>query len=454
MIPQASDGDAVGAFRPASSFPVNDPFASARGVKFPAAGSDNRCSMALPPRIWLRAVVRRTLLALAVSCAAPGGSLAQDRVPPVTITALGGFLGYMDGQRAEPGEMYGWTSEPKGGVLGAADWLVAHRKPDDILVLTANNLSHDSSGAKLREAVLSIGRPPASYPGGDHAALRADAVAFGIDDFLRALKQDHRAGALYDALRDPQAPPFVISNGIVRIRKSHLNTVDADGFHLGLPEDDSVGWINTLEVTCHPCPNVTATLEEKRGGHPDATIPVEITPDRSFRRLTLTLTPALRPDAVYQLRITPYGSRKSAVFSFRTHLALAPIAAASPTIPERLRGLPVRYLTRPSTVVTDSGSSDACTATASEIQMPIVVIGMADPTSSARAGDEMWNWEGGSCPAGACAIDFLPPLDALAAIKTWTATDTCAPPTAYLLLSGLTEIQMEPVVTQNPAVTA
>ncbi len=402
--------------------------------------------MALPPRIRLRAAV---LFAVTLFLLAPDRARAQEPVPPVTITTLGGFLGYMDGQRADPGEMYGWTDKPKGGVLGAADWLTAHRKPGDILVLTANNLSHDSSGAKLREAVLGIGRPPASYPGHDHAALRADAVAFGIDDFLRALKQGNRAGALYDALRDPQAPPFVISNGIVRLSKSHLNVVDAGGFHLGVPENESVGWIDTLEVTCHPCPNVTATLEEKRAGHPDATIPVAITPDRTFRRLTLTLRPSLRPDAVYQLTLTPYGGRRSAVFSFRTHLALAPIAATSSDVPQPLRGLPVRYFTRPATVVTDAGT-DSCKAPQSSAELPIVAIGMADPTSSSRSGDEMWNWEGGSCPAGICEIDFLPPLDALAAIKTWTAADSCAPPTTYLLLSGLTEIQMEPVITQNP----
>src|SRR5262245_8932421 len=182
---------------------------------------------------------------------------------PVVIRTLGGFLGYMDGQRADPGEMYGWTPKPKGGILGAADWLLAHRNPEDILLITANNLAHDSGGKMLREAVLGIGKPPASYGGSGSPALRADAVAFGIDDFLRALKQGGQAGTLYQARRDPDAPPFVISNGIVRIRKKHLNRIEDGGFTLHVPRDESVDWARTLEVTCDPCPNVTATLQEE-----------------------------------------------------------------------------------------------------------------------------------------------------------------------------------------------
>src|SRR6185436_6587663 len=132
--------------------------------------------------------VCRALLG-AVCLLLPRVALSQEPAPPVVIRTLGGFLGYMDGQRAAPGEMYGWTDQPKGGLLGAADWLVANRTPGDIFVMTANNLPHDSGGPKLREAVLSIGRPPATYRASAQPAIRADAIAFGIDDFLRALKQ-------------------------------------------------------------------------------------------------------------------------------------------------------------------------------------------------------------------------------------------------------------------------
>src|SRR5262249_15773163 len=78
---------------------------------------------------------------------------------------------------------------------------------------------------------------------------------------------------------------------------------------------------------------------------------------------------------------------------------------------------------------------------------------MADPTSDSRSGDEMWTWEGGSCPTGSCEFDFLPPLETLEAIKAWTKPDDdCTPPPMFALMSGLTELQMQPVITQYPEI--
>ena len=48
------------------------------------------------------------------------------------------------------------------GGLTAVELAARGVDPRGYLVLTANNLPHDSGGPKLREAVLSIGRPPAS----------------------------------------------------------------------------------------------------------------------------------------------------------------------------------------------------------------------------------------------------------------------------------------------------
>jgi hypothetical protein len=355
----------------------------------------------------------------------------------------------MDGQRAEPGEMYGWTAKPKGGMLGAADWLIAHRQPGDILLITANNLAHDSGGTMLRDAVLAIGKPPASYAGSASPALRADAVAFGIDDFLRGLKQGGQAGTLYQALRDPAAPPFVISNGIVRIRKKHLNRIEGGGFHLHVPRDESVDWARTLAVTCDPCPNVTATLREESPLRGRAIINLDITADQSFQRMTLTVPHGLHPDSEYQLTIAPYG-RRATTLTFRTHLALAPLTGS---VPPGLTGLPIRYVARGARVTAGSDVDPTCGVQPANMPAPILIVGMADPTADSRSGDEMWSWEGGSCPIGSCEFDFLPPLDAFEAIKAWTKPDDdCTPPPVFALMSGLTEVQMQPVITQYPEI--
>lgn len=380
----------------------------------------------------------------------PASAESGEPLPgPVRITTLGGFLGYLDGQRAAPGERYGWTDKPRGGLLGAADWLIANRKPGDVLVLGANNLPHDSVDIGLHNAVLAIGRAPASYANAAHPALRPDAVGFGIDDFLRALRPGEQADALYKAMSDPRAAPFVVSNGFVRLRQSRLNTIDAPRFHLELPRDESIAWIRGFDVTCDPCPNVTAILQQHTEASGTTTVPVIVTPDRSFRRMTLAVAGGLRPDASYQLRIDPHDGRQPATFGFRTHMALAPTREETdPDVPGRLLGLPIRYVTRPAAVVTTP--SDSCLSIGVTTELPIVIVGMTDPAAHVRLAARMWEWEGGTCPVASCEIDFMPPLAALDVIKGWTAPeDPCAPPNAYVMLSGLTDAALEPVLTQN-----
>lgn len=378
---------------------------------------------------------------------------AQQPPPPVVITATGGFLGYLDGQRAEPGETYGWTDAPKGGAFGSADWLARNRKPGDILLVTANNLPLDIQPGTLRAVVLSIGKPPAWLSPDAQARIAPDAVGVGIDDFLRGLKAGG-AAQFYALLRDPQAAPFVVSNAIVRLHRKGMNGVSSGQYTLRIPRDTSVDWLTSMDVDCNRCANVDVQLRETTPDGGEQTMSVPTTADASYSHLTLDLPRPLRPDGRYQMTITGRDGSRPGTFGFRTHGALARVTAATdPHAPAHLRGLPIRVVSRPVAIATDSeNAADACPARITA-DAPIVVVALADPTAKARLATSMWRWKGAGCPADTCEIDFLSALDAFDAVKAGVASgDPCDPPPTFAVLSGLNDAQMPELIAERPEI--
>ena len=352
---------------------------------------------------------------------------AQDAIqtapePNLRITAVGGFLGYLDGLTKD--------QTTRGGLLGVQDWLSgrvsspngapAFVRGRDLLLVTGNNVPLETGGNGRSTA------PAWSAL----SALQADAVALSIDDFLRSLR---RTGGAPDFLRDlhsAEMPPLVASNAIVRARKKNMNRIVAEGLGLEISSDESVGWLTKIRVSGGTCTGLVASIADTT--EPTSPLPTVGCDPADADHFTITLKPSLRPGRSYNLTLTVPG-RQPALFTFTTHRPLLALAGGA-GVPASIAGLPVRLATR---------RFDGSTNTY------VIIVGMVDPGTKARLGAERWKWTRAQAECGGdeCAIDFLPPAEALTALAGLSGQAPSDGRNLFVLMSGLSDADTLALVT-------
>lgn len=364
----------------------------------------------------------------------------------VRIVALGGFLGYVDGLEIGPPEDER-VKRPLGGVAGAQAWLNEpehFRRGSDLLLVTGNNVPLDVSTARVFAWAGSQPDDAAADYWRRLIAMRPDAIAFSIDDFLRTLKDGKAGGQLFAQLTGYNAPPFVVSNAAVRRHKKRLNTIDQAGLALEIPRDETIGWIDKLRLGCRPCAITSATVAETpaRAGAQAITVD-KIQIDDDTRHVTLTLSAPLRPGRTYALAVVVKAGAAPLTFQLSTHDAMTklPRAAVAGTTGD-LEGLPIRYVRRRVTLAQRGVSLDVGN----------VIVSMVNPDTKAELGADRWKWtpKDGPCDGDTCEIDFLPASDAFAALTSWTRPAPGTPDHVFVLMSGLSDQQTSSLVTAAP----
>ena len=370
--------------------------------------------MTVTPPTWCIAAA----IAVLVGGAATSAGQVPPRTPNLSITALGGFVGYYD-----PIVIDGVA---EGGLIAVEDWLQRPGNRDDLLLISGNNAPFDDASQFWDRL----------------ANLQADAVAFSIDDFLRALRLEG-AHRLLRELSLPNAPPFVASNAYIRIRKDGLNTTRSNGFSIDVNGDESVDWwTRSIAVTGGACGGVTIALTDETMPVPLAT---SCTPGDT-RHFAVELKPSLRPERSYVLTITPDAApARPAIFRFRTHGLLTKLGptAKGVVVPPALVGLPLRFAQR---------------TFEPPHQTPIIVAALVNPDAKKRLGRSRWTWrsEDAACTNGdTCEIEFMPPADALEALALLAQpAGPREPPPLWVLMSGLTDLQTIDLTSSAPQIFA
>ncbi|HEX5070507.1 MAG TPA: hypothetical protein VFV78_09865 [Vicinamibacterales bacterium] len=363
------------------------------------------------------------LVALSVHTRAQQGVAAAPK--HIRILAAGGLLGQHDGMPEYPGGPYdtevGPGLRPYGGLQGLIDW-IAKDEPHDLLLITANNLPRSVSRPDADDVVeffRQFGR------------LRPDAIALGVDDFLRGL--DGKRGIRYTQPPQPGRPPkpprardeprtggllttsmreaplpFIVSNAAVRLTAPGLNHVIDRGFRLSVTPDSSIAWVRDLSVT-YPCrqreamADSTLTLTRKDGQTDRTTGQIPLRLGDKGCTASARLQSWLQPSSEYAVLVSG-GGQTLASFTVRTD--------------ERLSNR----------TVIDPGRQE----------LPLIVA-MVDPHVRDILSREKWQWtDNGNdsrCTVAGCEIIILPPADALDQVLSFE--ESAAPSRPVLLLSQL-----------------
>jgi hypothetical protein len=364
---------------------------------------------------------------------------SSTAVKHIRILAAGGMLGQYDGMPEYPGGAYdtevGPGLRPYGGLQGLIDW-VAKDEPHDLMLITANNLPRevsrtDADAADVVKFFQQFGK------------LKPDAVALGVEDFLRGLdgkrgirqtdpprpghrpkppraRDEPRTGGLL-ATRMREAPlPFLVSNAAVRLMEAGLNHVADRGFKLSVDPDRSVAWVRDLSMA-FPCRQrqamATATLRlQRKDGRTDrATGQAPLRLGEKGCTASARLTSWLQPAVEYTIQIA---TAESTVASF--------------------------------TVRTDERLTNRTVIDPARPELPLIVA-LVDPHVRDILAREKWQWandgKDAKCSVAACEIVLLPPADALDQVMSFEAS--ADPTRAILLLSQLEDKDTSALLQRN-----
>jgi hypothetical protein len=279
-------------------------------------------------------------------------------------------------------------TESLGGVLGLRDTLTKIRENDkDVyVVLTGNNLPLDFRPAPTPRQ--------ASFLDAFHG-LKADAVAIGQDDLLRAvvpvrLEDGNRTAdeTFTPAIRDYFANParrFVGSNLFIRTHKKGLNVVESGDYVLKIPADSSVAWTTTTLSIQLP-PNVKD--DELKGDKVQVLVgnkPFDA--QRNGRTLKIKELPPFAPGSTVEV------SAKQFKFHFLLDTPLTPWNQNTGS----LQGLPVAILG-------DHGGS------------PLAVAAVVDPAVLSVFDPARWKFRDGKDKETEYEFVALPVADTLKAV--------------------------------------
>jgi hypothetical protein len=328
-------------------------------------------------------------------------AMGQERRSPntVTVRALGGFLGLVEGFCEDPGGSFDWPSEEApsadenkraaetlktclssspdarsiGGVLGASR-LLGRRQPraGDWLVVTGNNLPVDAN-------------VPFLQPFGQ---LDPTLVALANDDVLRIIRASGSAVGVDRWVRGNLSVPYLASNLAIRQTRKRLNRTESRNFKLHVPEDQSVSWLGP--VVLHSDTGVPpAVLEEFSDCStiqpPGSGTPVTVQLKKgSDGDVTIGIPDGLRPGRCYVLTLTNGHGRDQ--LWFWTDAALTPRPVASPV----LDGFPV-------VAKTIAGS-------------PMIGVNLVGPDLKSLLPAEAWKW---SAPGTDYELLVVDPVKAL-----------------------------------------
>ena len=350
--------------------------------------------------------------------------------PPsnMRIVVLGGFLGWVDGLVLKDD-----ITKALGGLYSVQEWLTKQEalapgkssftRGRDLLVFAGNNRPLDA--------------PSTTDADKRFAAMKPDAVAVSVDDFLRSLQTENSAGAFAARLASPNEPPYVVSNGFIKIRKKGLNKIKDAGIELEIPDDESVGWVSKLSASCSDCPDTSSmiTLTDENTP-PSPPITVEITPEDGH--VTFAFKPYLHPGAKYRLVLR--SRRQTRDLRFVTHAALT--TARKPvngSVPPELQGLPLQRVERK--IGADVAS--------------VIVLGMVNPEIKAQLGVENWKWSEKTspkshCDGDECEIGFMSASDAFKAVHSYQPEKDPHGHPFYVAVSGLSDRQTSTLITDTP----
>jgi hypothetical protein len=383
-------------------------------------------------------------LALAPTIAADDQSPGK---PNLRVVSFGAFLGYLDGFVEHPAGAWDSLNDinqgplPSGGLLGVRDWLTQHDDHEPrLLLVTGNNLPTYDDTNVGGVAVSPLDERHVFWS--TLATTHPTAVAFGVEDFARALQAGDGAGAL-SALVASKQIPFLASNAIVREHGAGLNTVRQGGMLLDVPADDSVGLVDTLTIACGACRGVPERLEGvaallDRGAvdttpagpvAPPVVLDAERTPDQHHLKISLEKAP-LRPGRLYRLVLQ---TLSPVSFEFRTVRVLTPHRSAFSS----LDGLP---LIAPTTWTTEPQSIQP------------IVLAFVSANIKQRVSASHWQWSAASaaptapCFAERCEIDFLAPVDAL---RTWARLTALPHAPLYMAILDADPLEEAALLTQD-----
>jgi len=371
--------------------------------------------------------------------------MTAQQVPVATpkhirILAAGGLLGQSDGMPEYPGGPYdtdvGPGLHPYGGLQGLIDWVAndAKDQPHDLLLITANNLPREVSRPDADDVVDFFRQ---------FGKLRPDAIALGVDDFLRGLdgkrglrhmqppqpghpakppreRDEPRTGGLLTTAMREAPLPFIVSNAAVRLAQTGLNHVVDHGFRLAADPDHSIAWVRDLSLTYHcrqhaAMVNATVTLARKDGQTDRTTGQIPLRLNEKGCTGSARLQSWLQPGIEYTLQVGEAG-RTVASFTVRTDERLTNHTVIDPGRPE----------------------------------LPLIVA-LVDPHVHDILSREKWQWtdngNDSKCSVAACEIVILSPADALDQVMSFEEGAGSTRP--ILLLSQLEDKDTSALLQRN-----
>ena len=367
----------------------------------------------------------------------PAATTPPAATKHIRILAAGGLLGQYDGMPEYPGGPYdtevGPGLHPYGGLQGLIDW-VAKDEPRDLLLITANNLPREVSRPDADDVVdffRQFGR------------LRPDAIALGVDDFLRGLdgkrglrhmqpprpgrppkppraRDEPRTGGLLATSMREAPLPFLVSNAAVRLTQAGLNHVSDHGFRLSVDPDRSLAWVRDLSLT-YPCrkreamAGATVTLARKDGATDRTTGQIALRLSEKACTASARLPSWLQPSAEYVVQIASHGATLAS-FTVRTDERLTNRTVIDPGRPE----------------------------------LPLIVA-LVDPHVHDILSREKWQWtdngNDSKCSVAGCEIIILSPADALDQVMSFE--EAAGPTRPVLLLSQLDDKDTSALLQRN-----
>jgi hypothetical protein len=359
-----------------------------------------------------------SLLLLAALAAAPSGEAQESNV---SIWLAGGLLGRQDPfyeklVKSDTGECAGRSY--LGGMAPLGDYLDT-RPRNTYVLLTANNFPKDVTLEGPREFWTGL------------ANLKADVVALGQDDFLRAMipAQFDQPGSQNASEERPgftqawaarlekwaSTRHFLASNAALRKRRKGMNQVHHRNYFLNnISADESQPWTTTsLSIDVPPGDRPTLSITDQDTN----CVPSAPGKPENPKLDTFTCSVHLQPDKRYEVK-----KGDEVLFQFTTDAVLTPWANTA-----GLSQLPAALLT-------GKGTS-------------LLVMAMVDPSARSLLGADHWKFKDSSGSGAETELVFLPPKDVAAAI--FAVADASSLSALPVLLGDLSDAESLKLTSAN-----